>query len=129
MNPDQMQQFQNMSPVLGAGLGIGILVVYVACYLFFAFCLAKIAEKLGQPFGKSFLMAIIPIVNLILIVQLAGKPMWWVILFLIPIVNVVMAVLAFMAIAEKRGKPSWYGILMIVPIVNIFILINLAFAK
>lgn len=128
MTPEQMQQLQ-MDPAMGAGLGIGILIVYLAMYVFFAFCLAKIAEKLGRPFGQSFIMAIIPIANLVLLLQLAGKPIWWIVLLLIPFVNIIALVLIFMAICEKRGRPAWQGILMLVPVANLVILLMLAFGK
>ncbi len=124
MTPEQMQQVQ-MNPAMG----IGILIAYLAAYAFFALCLAKIAEKLGRPFGQSFLMAIIPIANLILMLQLAGKPLWWIILMFIPIVNIVIFALIWMAVCEKRGRPAWQGILMFVPVANLVVLLMLAFGK
>ena len=126
MDPNQIQQ---MNPAMGAGLGIGILIVYAVFYIFFAFCLAKIAEKTGQPFKTALIMALIPIANIILLLQIAGKPLWWIILILIPIVNIVILVLVWMAIAEKRGKPGWWGVLMLVPIANLVVFLILAFGK
>lgn len=128
MTPEQMQQLQ-MDPAMSAGLGIGVLIVYLAAYAFFALCLAKIGEKLGRPFGQSFLMAIIPIANLIFMLQLAGKPLWWIILMFIPLVNIVIFALVWMGICEKRGRPAWQGILMFVPVANLVILLMLAFGK
>ena len=61
--------------------------------------------------------------------QLAGKPVWWVILMLIPLVNIVIFALVWMGICEKRGRPAWQGILMFVPIANLVILLMLAFGK
>jgi magnesium-transporting ATPase (P-type) len=127
MTPEQLQQ--QMNQVAGSGLGIGIIVFYVAILVFFAFCLAKIAAKLGHPFGKSFVLFIIPIVNLFYLLKVAGKPLWWFILFLIPIVNLVIVVLVWMSICEKLGKPGWWGILLLIPIVNLIIMLMLAFGK
>jgi hypothetical protein len=118
-----------MDPAMGAGIGIGILVVYLAAYVFFAFCLAKIAQKMGQPFNSSLIMALIPIANLILLLQLAGKPLWWIILMLIPLVNIVIFVIIWMEICEKRGKPKWWGVLMMVPIANIIVFLILSFGN
>lgn len=126
MTPEQMEQ---MNQVMGAGIGIGGLIVCLIAYLFFGLCLAKIAQKTGKPFGTSFIMAIIPIANIILLLQVAGKPLWWIILFLIPLVNIVIAVMVWMAIAEKRGRPGFWGILMLVPVVNVVLLLMLAFGK
>jgi len=61
--------------------------------------------------------------------KIAGKPGWWTILFFIPLVNIVLAIIVWMGIAEARGKPSWLGILMIIPVVNFAIPGILAFGN
>jgi hypothetical protein len=66
-------------------------------------------------------LAWIPIANIILMLNIAKKPIWWIILFLVPLVNIVMIVLIWMGIAEARNKPSWWGILIIIPIVNLIV--------
>jgi len=48
-------------------------------------------------------------------------------LLLIPIVNIVIGIVLWMAIAERRGKENWFGILIIIPVVGIFIPGYLAF--
>ena len=47
----------------------------------------------------------------------------------IPIVNIIISIIVWMAVAEARGKPNWIGILMIVPFVNIIIPGYLAFSQ
>lgn len=122
----QVQEVQQMSP----GIGIGMVITWLVFYLFFAFCLAMIAKKTGREFGASFIMAIIPIANIILLLQIACKPWWWLFLFLIPIVNIVIAIIVWMKVAEARGKPGWWGILIcLVPIVNLVLFLILAFGK
>jgi hypothetical protein len=116
-----------MDPAVGAGLGIGILIFYLAAYVFFAFCLAKIAEKTGQPFKTALIMALIPIANIILLLQVAAKPLWWIILLIIPIVNIVILAIVWMSICERLGKSKWLGLLMFVPIANLILLLMLAF--
>lgn len=119
-----------MQQAISPGVGIGAIIIWLVLYLFFALCLAMIAKKLGRPFGTSFIMAIIPIANIILILQMAGKPWWWLFLLLIPIVNIVLCIIIWMKIAEARGKPGWWGILIaLVPIVNIIMFLILAFGK
>jgi len=63
-------------------------------------------------------LAWIPIANLILMLTVAKKPLWWLLLLLIPIVGLVVGIMVWMAIAEARGKPNWWGILMLVPVAN-----------
>lgn len=113
----------------GGGGGIAFLftlIIQIGIYLFFAYCLKVIADKTGN--SENSWWAWIPIIQVLLMLQIAAKPLWWIILFFIPIVNIVIAIIVMMAIAEKRGKPSWIGILVIVPLVNIFILPYLAFS-
>jgi hypothetical protein len=126
MSPDQLTQMQ---PALSNEMLIAMAVGYAVVYLFFVYCLARIGVKLGHSFGHAFLMALIPIVNIFFILQLAKKPLWWFILFIIPIVNLVITVLVWMAICERLGKPGWWGVLMLIPFVNFILLLMLAFGK
>ena len=59
---------------------------------------------------------------------IAKKPMWWFLLFLIPLVNIAISIVVWMGIAEARQKPNWWGILMIVPIANLVVPGYLAWA-
>lgn len=105
------------------------MVFALAVYIYFAFCLMKIANKTNTP---NSWFAWIPILNVILMLQISQKPMWWLIFFFIPILNIlgiIFMVLMWMAIAERVGKPSWWGILMIVPIANLIVPGVLAFSK
>ena len=60
--------------------------------------------------------------------KIAGKSGIWIVLLLIPFVNIVAIVLIWTAIAEKLGRPSWWGILMLIPIVNLVLMGLLAFS-
>lgn len=53
--------------------------------------------------------------------QIAKKPLWWIILFAIPIVNIVIVIMVWMGVAEARQKPNWWGILAIIPLVNMVV--------
>jgi hypothetical protein len=95
-----------------------MIVIFLAIYVYFALALQTIAKKTNT---ENPWLAWIPIANLILMVNIAKKPMWWVLMCFIPLVNIVFSVMLFMAIAEARGKPSWWGILMIVPVANLIV--------
>ena len=124
MEQQQMLEMQQMS----SGMGVGMIIVWVVFYVFFAYCLARLAVKRGMPFGSSFIWAIIPIANVFLLLKLGDKPMWWFILMLIPIVNIVIMIVTWMAIAEKLGKPGWWGVMIgLVPIANIVFFLMLVF--
>jgi hypothetical protein len=66
----------------------------------------KVYTKAGKP-GWA---AIVPIYNLVVLLDIAGKPLWWFILFLIPVVNIVAAVITYIALAERFGKGAGFGI-------------------
>ena len=57
--------------------------------------------------------AIIPIYNIIVLLKIAGKPMWFIVLFLIPIVSLIAAILVYVSLAKSFGKSAGYGIGMI----------------
>jgi sterol desaturase/sphingolipid hydroxylase (fatty acid hydroxylase superfamily) len=100
-------------------------IVGILFYLYITVSIYFIANKSGS---DNAWFAFVPILNLILLLQIAGKPIWWILLFFIPLVNIVMAVLVWMGVAEARGKPSWMGILMLIPGVNLVVIGYLAFS-
>jgi len=108
-----------------AGLGFMVFIIGFIIYAYFAFCMMTIANKVGV---ENSWFAWIPILNVILLIQIADKPLWWFVLLLIPLLNIIIAVIIWMAIAERRGKPNWLGILMIIPFVNFIIPAYLAFS-
>ncbi|MEZ5163256.1 MAG: DUF5684 domain-containing protein [Fimbriimonadaceae bacterium] len=93
--------------------------------LIIGFPIFKMCKEEGE---EPAWMGFVPILNVVAMVKLANKPMWWVILCFIPCVNIVAGIIIWMAIAERRGKPSWMGLLMLVPCVNFIIPFYLAFA-
>ena len=97
----------------------------LAAYVYVSLAVQTIAKKTGT---ANDWLAWIPIANLFLMLSIAKKPMWWFILFLIPLVGVVMLIIVWMAVAEARGKPNWWGVLMIVPFVNLVVPGYLAWA-
>jgi Family of unknown function (DUF5684) len=100
-------------------------IVFAFIYIFMALAVQTIAQKTGTP---NPWLAWIPIVNIILLLNIAQKPLWWILLFLVPIVNIVVSVIVWMAVAEVRQKPSWWGILTIIPIANFIAIGYLAWA-
>jgi hypothetical protein len=112
--------------VILGGFFLFFFVVFLAFYAYLAICLMKMAKKTNT---ENAWLAWIPIGNLILLLQISKKPIWWIILFFIPFVNLVMMILVWMAVAKELGKPDWLGVLMIVPVANIVIPGYLAFSK
>jgi hypothetical protein len=101
MNRDLQQmsfetQGPGVLPLLIAGL-IGIVMIAA---------MWKVFTKAGKP-GWA---AIIPIYNAIVLLNIAGKPTWWVVLFFIPIVSFVMLILTYVGLAERFGKGGGFAV-------------------
>ncbi len=62
--------------------------------------------KAGQP-GWG---AIIPIYNIILLLEIAERPIWWFLLMFIPIVNIVICIVVGIDIARNFGKGPGFGL-------------------
>lgn len=92
--------------------------VFIIAYIYFAIALQTIARKTQTEHGW---WAWIPLLQIVLSIQVARRPVWWIVLCLIPFVNIVMFILVWMGIAEARKRPSWWGILLIVPVVNLIV--------
>jgi hypothetical protein len=71
-----------------AALG-AVMFIYFALFLLITISLWKIFSKAGRP-GWA---AIVPIYNLIVWLDIVGKPTWWIILLLLPIVNLVIIIM------------------------------------
>jgi Family of unknown function (DUF5684) len=91
----------------GAGLfgGVTGLVSLVVVVLMIA-GLWKVFVKAGHP-GWA---CIVPIYNIIVLLKIAGRPLWWFILMLIPFVNIVVAIIVSIDVAKKFGQGAGYGI-------------------
>jgi hypothetical protein len=74
--------------------------------LLWAFMWWKVFSKAGQPGWAS----IIPIVNVYFLCRVAGRPGWWVILMLIPIVHFIIWIILCIDIAKNFGKGVGFGI-------------------
>jgi len=103
------------APAMAGGTFFFFLLVVAAVYVYTALAVQTIAEKTNT---ENPWLAWIPIANLILLLNIAGKPIWWIVLCLIPLVNIIIFIMVWMAVAEARGKPSWVGVLLIVPVLG-----------
>jgi hypothetical protein len=67
---------------------------------------------MAQTFAKAGLPrwgVLIPIYNVVLLLQIAQRPTWWLLLLLIPGVNVVVAIVIAVEIARAFGKGVGFG--------------------
>ena len=85
--------------VIGVLLYLGIIVLIIAG-------LWKIFAKAGKPGWAS----IIPFYNFIVLLEIVGKPTWWIILAFVPIVNIVIVIMVYIDLAKSFGKGVGFGL-------------------
>lgn len=77
-----------------------VTVVYLAVVVLMLASMWKIFTKAGKP-GWA---AIVPIYNIIVLLEVVGRPVWWLVLMLIPFVNIVVAVIVTHDLSKAFGK-------------------------
>ncbi|HET9059223.1 MAG TPA: DUF5684 domain-containing protein [Acidimicrobiales bacterium] len=96
-----------------------VLVVYLVVVVLEIAAMWRVFTKAGHP-GWG---AIIPIYNTYLLCKTAGKPGWWLLLFLIPLVNIGIGVLVYHGVSKSFGKGAGFTVgLIFLPFIFIPIL-------
>ena len=103
-------------------LGIGSL-VFVFFYAILCFPLMWIAKKINR---KHAWLVWVPVVQIFYLLYLGGKPLWWIIFFLIPVVNIILPLVLFISILRELKKSYWLIIPVLFPGFNVFVLWYLA---
>jgi hypothetical protein len=83
--------------------------INLALFIFFIITMWKIFSKAG----KSGWASLIPIYNLYILLKIANKPGWWLILYFIPVVNLFVYIFFSGSIARMFGKSTFFGIIML----------------
>ena len=91
-----------------------LVLIYLAVVVLMIAGVWKTFAKAGQP-GWA---AIIPIYNGIVLLRVVGKPWWWLLLMLIPLVNFIFAIIVCITLAQVFGKGGGFAVgLILLPIV------------
>lgn len=97
-----------------AAAGIFVILIYLAIIVLMIASLWKIFSKAGKPGWAS----IVPIYNIIVMLEIVGKPTWWIILYLIPFVNIVVGIIINIQMAKAFGKDTGFAIgLILLPFI------------
>jgi hypothetical protein len=88
------------------GIGIVPVIVMLAFAVLMIASMWKVFSKAGKP-GWA---AIIPIYNIIVLLDIAKKPVWWIVLFLIPVVSLIMSIMVAVGVANNFGKGVGFGL-------------------
>lgn len=104
--------------LFAGGMLLFIIMFVLVIYVLMAISLMKIANRTNT---ENAWFAWIPILNLILMLQIAQRPMWWLIFWLVPIVNIASIVFSFIVwidIAKRLGKTAIFGVLaVLIPVI------------
>lgn len=103
----------------GGDLGVFGTLLYIAAIGFYIYCSWRIFVKAGKP-GWA---AIIPFYNILVELEIVGRPWWWLLLMFVPVVNVVIAVIILLDLAKVFGRGTGFGLgLIFLPFIFIPIL-------
>lgn len=91
-----------------AGLGAYMLFIW-AIGIFMIVCMWKIFKKAG----KNGWEAIIPIYNIIVLLEIVNLPLWYIVLLVIPFANIYAIFKMYIELAHKFGKSTGFGVAMI----------------
>lgn len=66
--------------------------------------------RMYQKAGRQWWEAIVPIYNIYVLMQIAGKPGWWTVLVFIPLVNFVIIIIVLYNVCLRFGKGGWFTV-------------------
>jgi hypothetical protein len=90
----------------GGTAGLIISFIQLVIFVLMITSLWKVYAKAGKP-GWA---AIVPIYNIIVWLQIIGRPLWWIALILIPFVNIVIVIVMSIDLAKAFGKSTLFGV-------------------
>ena len=96
-----------MFDALLAANGAGILIIlYLAVIVFEIAALWQVFAKGGRP-GWA---AIIPFYNYYVLLKVVGRPGWWLILYFIPIVDIIVWIIVAIDLAKSFAKGTAFAV-------------------
>lgn len=87
-----------------AGLGV-MSIFYLLILVVLIAAMWKIFTKAGKPGWAS----IVPFYNIIVLLEIVGRPLWWIVLMLIPFVNIVIGIILAIDLAKSFGKGGGFA--------------------
>ena len=85
---------------------IPIIIICLSIMVLEIVALWFVLEKAGEP-GWA---AIIPIYNYLMVIKIAGKPWWFILLTLIPVVNLVIYIIILNGLSKNFGKDEAFTV-------------------
>lgn len=93
-----------------------MIAVFAVMGVFYAALIAVMVVSLWKIFvkaGKPGWAAIVPLYNVIVLLEIVKRPSWWLILLFIPFVNLIPGIFLSLDLARKFGKDTVFAVGMI----------------
>ncbi len=105
--------YSESTGMLGAIAGVGLF-IYFLIIAFFIIVAWKINTKAGKP-GWA---CIVPIYNMIVTLEIVGKPIWWILLLIFPLTAPIFAIWITNLLSKSFGKGVGFTLgLLFLPII------------
>lgn len=98
-----------LTGLIGSTALIAISMLAILVILFVVIGWWKMFDKAAQPGW----MAIVPILNIFVLIKMAGRPWWWLILYFIPIVQIVVGIVVALDLGKTFNKDGLYSFLLL----------------
>lgn len=106
MDPELYQGMRNPNLMTAPGVIAGILWL-AASIVLITVSLWLIFRKAGQP-GWA---ALLPVYNLVVLVRVAGRPVWWFLMLLVPFIQwPLIWIVVLIDLARRFGKGPLFGV-------------------
>jgi hypothetical protein len=88
------------------GSTTGLLILYIVLYILFSLPLYAVFKKAGAEAWAAF----IPIYNVYVLLKVVGRPGWWLLLFLVPILNFIILIIVYNDLSKSFGKGAGFTV-------------------
>ncbi|MBL7998590.1 MAG: hypothetical protein JNL32_08145 [Candidatus Kapabacteria bacterium] len=102
-----MQESQGLLAAMMGTMGL----IYLVIFLFIGFCMFKIFQKAGR---EDAWAGFVPIYNLVVLLDIIGKPVWWLVMFFIPCVNLYFLIVAYIELGKRFGKDTVWSVIFLI---------------
>ena len=84
-------------------------IIYFGIIALMIISMWKVYEKANKP-GWA---AIVPVYNLIIMLEIAKKPTWWVAMYFVPFANIVFMIMTMNGVSKNFGKDEGFTVGMV----------------
>ncbi len=112
-------------PELTMTLVLGFFAVCLLLHLFHSYCCMLICRKAGAEPG---ILVWLPVLQTFPMLRAAKMSAWWFVGLLVPLLNIIGAIMWCFRIADARNKSALIGLFLLLPVLNFFAFLFLAFS-